>query len=56
VRGDLSGYIQPDELPFLQRAFPQAQLVTVPRAGHWVHAEQPEAFSALLQPFVDGAV
>jgi pimeloyl-ACP methyl ester carboxylesterase len=52
VRGELSGYVQPDELPFLQEAFPQAQLVTVPGAGHWVHAEQPEVFSTRVVEFL----
>ncbi len=52
VRGELSGYVQPDELPFLQQAFPRAQLVTVPQAGHWVHAEQPEVFSLEIEAFI----
>ena len=51
VRGGLSGYLQPDELPFLQSHFPHAEMVTVPNAGHWVHAEKPEELSALVEEF-----
>ncbi len=31
---------------------PQAELVVVPGAGHTVHLEQPEAFLAVLEPWL----
>jgi len=52
VRGGLSGYMEEQELPLLRAHFPQAQLETVPQAGHWVHAEQPEAFSSTVMNFL----
>jgi esterase len=52
VRGGLSGYMEEQELPLLRAHFPQAQLETVPQAGHWVHAEQPEAFSRTVMNFL----
>jgi pimeloyl-ACP methyl ester carboxylesterase len=52
VRGGLSGYLEEQELPLLRAHFPQAQLETVPQAGHWVHAEQPEAFSRTVMNFL----
>lgn len=43
LRGADSGYIEDRDWPSVQDRFPQAQLVTIPGAGHWVHAEQPDA-------------
>ncbi len=56
VRGGLSGYIGENDLPELQHHFPNAQLKTVPNAGHWVHAEKPEELSEYLIHFWDSAV
>lgn len=41
VRGDQSPYILPDDLFYIKNYFPNAELVTIPNAGHWVHAQQP---------------
>lgn len=42
IRGERSNYIQDKDWPLIEECFPQAKLVTVAGAGHWVHAEQPE--------------
>lgn len=52
VRGAASDYIEPDDEPVIRTWFPAARIVTVPDAGHWVHADQPEGFLAAL----DGAL
>lgn len=44
VHGDRSGYIKPDDLPLLKHHFPQASLITITNAGHWLHAENPTMF------------
>lgn len=48
IRGQNSNYIQDSDWPAIQRLFPAAQLATVPNAGHWVHADAPEALVQLL--------
>lgn len=52
IHGELSDYLQPDARPIIQRLFPRARVRAVPDAGHWVYAEQPAAFSALLDEFL----
>lgn len=44
IRGALSKYIEDDDIPAIEHAFPDSELVTIADAGHWVHAESPEAF------------
>ena len=52
VRGGRSQYIREDDKELILTRFPKAQLVTIPNAGHWVHAEQPEAFLAAITDFL----
>jgi esterase len=52
IKGELSGYIGPHDEEAIYHYFPQAKLVTIPRSGHWVHAEQPEAFLKAVQDFI----
>lgn len=44
IRGELSNYILDEDIPAIENAFPDSELVTIENAGHWVHAEAPEAF------------
>jgi len=44
LRGGASEYIRDTDMPLIRNHFPQAKLVTLDGAGHWLHAEQPEAF------------
>jgi len=52
IRGADSGYILDDDLPGIRRLFPNAALETIPQAGHWVQAEQPERFVDALFRFI----
>jgi esterase len=52
VRGGRSAYVPDAALPEIERLFPAAEVVTVPDAGHWVHAEQPEALFRLVEAFL----
>lgn len=54
VAGERSTYVRPEHRPAIERLFPQARIVQVPAAGHWVHAENPDAFLALVMPFLAG--
>lgn len=54
IAGERSSYVRPEYRPTIERLFPQARVVQVPEAGHWLHAERPEAFLALVTPFLAG--
>lgn len=50
IRGALSNYIRDEDIPDLEDQFPDSNVITVLNAGHWVHAEAPEAFvNAVLE-------
>ncbi len=40
VKGKKSNYIMDQDLPIIKSIFPEAEFVTIPDAGHWLHAEQ----------------
>ncbi|MGB5190476.1 alpha/beta fold hydrolase [Robiginitalea sp.] len=44
LRGGASDYIADGDLPLIRHHFPKANLITIENAGHWLHAEQPDAF------------
>lgn len=52
LRGERSKYVQDEDIPHIRRLFPNMQLVTLPGAGHWIHAEAPEAFIQAVEQFL----
>jgi esterase len=54
VGGARSNYIQPAHEPVIRRLFPQTRILHIKGAGHWVHAEQPQAFVQTVAPFLSG--
>jgi esterase len=55
VAGARSNYLQPEHEPGIRRLFPEARIIRIEGAGHWVHAEQPQAFLQTVIPFLSGA-
>jgi esterase len=53
VAGDRSDYVRPELEPAIRRLFPAAEIRRIENAGHWLHAEQPDAFAAIVEPFLD---
>ncbi|MEZ0608827.1 alpha/beta fold hydrolase [Fibrella sp. WM1] len=53
IRGERSPYILDSDWPAILRLFPNAQLISIPDAGHWVQAEQPAAFVDALMGFLN---
>lgn len=49
IRGSESDYIQLADYNSIHHYCPKAQIHSIEGAGHWLHAEQPEAFLAVLQ-------
>ena len=54
IRGANSDYITPSHHPTLRKMFPEAEIYTIADAGHWVHAEQPEALYVMITDFLEG--
>ncbi|MEN8229944.1 MAG: alpha/beta fold hydrolase [Bacteroidota bacterium] len=53
VSGADSDYIRAEDLGFIRSIFPVADMVTIPNAGHWVHAEQPDLLVKNIKYFLD---
>lgn len=52
LRGSRSDYLPPT-LPFeISGLFTRSRMVTIEDAGHWVHAEQPQAFLQVVSAFL----
>jgi pimeloyl-ACP methyl ester carboxylesterase len=54
VAGGRSDYVRTEHESAIRRWFPYAEIARVPDAGHWVHAERPEAFLRIVTPFLAG--
>lgn len=52
IRGEKSGYIQPGDENEIKSIFMDVEIVTVPNAGHWVHAENPKGFAEKVETFL----
>ncbi len=54
IYGTGSSYVTGEDLPAIRSLFPLARLRAVPNAGHWVYADQPDAFARALEGFLPG--
>ena len=52
IAGERSDYITAADEPAMRALFPRTRQLTIKRAGHWVHSEQPEAFTGALRAFL----
>ncbi len=52
IKGKNSGYLRNEEFNRIKHLFPHAELVEIERAGHWVHAEQPDEFLKTIRNFI----
>lgn len=52
IRGARSDYVRDADLETIRAYFPQADIVTIPDAGHWVHADAPDAFAEVVEEFL----
>ncbi len=44
IRGGESDYVPDEDIPRIEKMFPQARIKTIPGVSHWLHAEAPEQF------------
>lgn len=54
LRGGDSWYIADSDQSEIESHFPQAEIVTIPKAGHWLHAQEPELFFEAVTEFLSG--
>ena len=52
IAGGNSDYILPEDEENIRVQFPNAELHTIPEAGHWIHAEQPGALRQKVMAFL----
>jgi pimeloyl-ACP methyl ester carboxylesterase len=52
IAGGTSLSLRPRHEPAIQALFPNAVVARIDDAGHWVHADRPEAFLARVEPFL----
>ncbi len=54
IRGEESPYIHEDDSMSINKFFPGSQIVNIPGAGHWVHAEKHDMFIKTVKYFLEG--
>jgi esterase len=52
LRGEKSDYVREEDFTLIRSLFPRAEFRTVPGAGHWIHADNPEAFLKIVSEFL----
>jgi esterase len=52
IRGGKSDYVLDTDFPAIQKVFSNVTFDTIPGAGHWLHAEQPQAFFEKTMAFL----
>lgn len=55
IRGGDSHYVQDRYRDAIEAVMPHVRIETLEGAGHWLHAEQPEAFRAAVNRFLAGS-
>jgi pimeloyl-ACP methyl ester carboxylesterase len=52
IKGESSDYILEIDNPIIKHHFPNAEQALIPKAGHWLHAENPSEFYNLVNEFI----
>jgi esterase len=52
IAGASSNYITPEHRPVIRSLFPLARFITLKNAGHWLHADNPTGFVAVVEAFL----
>jgi len=52
VAGERSDYVRPEHHALIHALFPAARIVVLKQSGHWLHADNPEAFGAIVEAFL----
>jgi pimeloyl-ACP methyl ester carboxylesterase len=52
IRGGKSDYIKPEDIFLIRKHFNNAEIETIPEAGHWLHVDAPEKLVKLVKDFI----
>ena len=52
LRGERSDYVKPEDRATFRTLFPAARFASLREAGHWLHADAPDAFVATVDAFL----
>ncbi|MBF4472163.1 alpha/beta fold hydrolase [Flavobacterium sp. HJJ] len=52
IRGGNSNYILDSDFDGIHNHFPDSKILTIPNAGHWLHAENPKMFYEFVSLFL----
>ena len=52
LRGERSDYVRPEHRALFRALFPRARFASLRGAGHWLHADAPEAFLETVRGFL----
>lgn len=56
IRGETSDYVRPEHTARILELFPAAEFLTIPGAGHWLHADKPDEFTQAVEAFLSRSV
>jgi pimeloyl-ACP methyl ester carboxylesterase len=52
ILGEKSGYLKEEDKPYIDAHYPLVEYQTISKAGHWVHADNPQEFIQVLRQFL----
>ena len=52
IRGEMSNYILEEDFENILKSFPNGEIKTIPKVGHWLHAENPIEFYKIVREFI----
>ncbi len=52
LKGEFSEYVMPSDASLIKTHFPKAEIETVSKAGHWLHAQNPTEYLAKTLAFL----
>lgn len=52
LKGENSGYISTEDTYLIKSHFSNSKIITIPDAGHWMHAENPNEFYRIVAEFL----
>ena len=53
IRGEMSNYILEKDFQNILESFPKGEIKTIPKVGHWLHAENPTEFYKIVREFIN---